>query len=100
MLIIKFVADGKSQRKAYHSLRTEFDLFWAVESKKRQSHPRKSSKSDKGTGCDSLNLETSHATAKNAKLLDLADRLQKQNEVLMLPVPQTKRVGWQRLTGK
>ena len=33
-------------------------------------------------------LET--ATAETAKLLDLADRLQKQNEVLMLPTPKKK----------
>ena len=35
-----------------------------------------------------------------SKLLDLTDRLQKQNEVLMLPAPQKKSGWWQRLTGK
>ena len=36
-----------------------------------------------------------------SKLLDLTDRLQKQNEVLMLPAePQTKQTWWQRLTGR
>ena len=34
------------------------------------------------------------------KLLDFADRLQKQNETLMLPASQTKRNWWQRLTGR
>ena len=38
-------------------------------------------------------------TADKSKLLDLTDRLQKQNETLMLPAPQTK-TWWQRLTGK
>ena len=40
------------------------------------------------------------ATTEKTKLLDLADRLQKQNEMLMLPAPQAKRNWWQRLTGK
>ena len=36
-----------------------------------------------------------------SKLLDLTDRLQKQNEVLMLPAePQTKQTWWQRITSK
>ena len=36
-----------------------------------------------------------------SKLLDLTDRLQKQNEVLMLPPePRTKQTWWQRITGK
>ena len=40
-------------------------------------------------------------TLEKSKLLDLTDRLQKQNEVLMLPTePQTKQTWWQRLTGK
>ena len=44
--------------------------------------------------------ETALITEKS-KLLDLTDRLQKQNEVLMLPPePQTKQTWWQRLTGK
>ena len=44
--------------------------------------------------------ETALITEKS-KLLDLTDRLQKQNEVLMLPPePQTKQSWWQRLTGK
>jgi len=44
--------------------------------------------------------ETALITEKS-KLLDLTDRLQKQNEVLMLPPePKTKRNWWQRLTGK
>ena len=34
-------------------------------------------------------LET--ATAENSQLLELATRLQKQNELLMLPPPQPKR---------
>ena len=38
-------------------------------------------------------------TAERSKLLDLTDRLQKQNETLMLPAPQTK-TWWQRLTSK
>lgn len=44
--------------------------------------------------------ETALVTEKS-KLLDLTDRLQKQNEVLMLPPePRTKQTWWQRLTGK
>ena len=43
--------------------------------------------------------ETALITEKS-KLLDLTDRLQKQNEVLMLPAPQKKSGWWQRLTGK
>jgi len=44
-------------------------------------------------------LET--ANTEKAQLLELADRLQKQNEVLMLPPEtQTKPTWWQRLTGK
>ena len=36
-----------------------------------------------------------------SKLLDLTDRLQKQNETLMLPPPPEKNQNWwQRLTGK
>lgn len=35
-----------------------------------------------------------------SKRLDLTDRLQKQNEGLMLPAPQKKLTWWQRLTGK
>ena len=35
-----------------------------------------------------------------SKLLNLTDRLQKQNEVLMLPAPQKKRSWLDRLTGK
>ena len=35
-----------------------------------------------------------------SKLLDLTDRLQKQNEVLMLPAPKPKSGWWQRLTGR
>ena len=41
-------------------------------------------------------LET--ANTEKAQLLELADRLQKQNEVLMLPV--SKRSWWQRLRGR
>ena len=41
------------------------------------------------------------ATTEKFKLLDLTDRLQKQNEVLMLPPePQTKRNWWQKLTDR
>ena len=41
------------------------------------------------------------ATTEKSKLLDLTDRLQKQNEVLMLPPePQTKRNWWQKLTDR
>lgn len=43
--------------------------------------------------------ETSLITEKS-KLLDLTDRLQKQNEVLMLPAPQKKRSWLDRLTGR
>ena len=43
--------------------------------------------------------ETALITEKS-KLIDLADRLQKQNEVLMLPAPKPKSGWWQRLTGK
>ena len=43
--------------------------------------------------------ETALITEKS-KLLDLTDRLQKQNEVLMLPAPREKRGWWQRLTAK
>ena len=43
--------------------------------------------------------ETALITEKS-KLLDLTDRLQKQNEVLILPAPQKKLTWWQRLTGK
>ena len=43
--------------------------------------------------------ETALITEKS-KLLDLTDRLQKQNEVLMLPAPQKNLTWWQRLTGK
>ena len=44
--------------------------------------------------------ETALITEKS-KLLDLTDRLQKQNEVLMLPAePRTKQTWWQRITGK
>jgi len=43
--------------------------------------------------------ETALITEKS-KLLDLTDRLQKQNEGLMLPAPQKKLTWWQRLTGK
>ena len=44
--------------------------------------------------------ETALITEKS-KLLDLTDRLQKQNEVLMLPPePRTKQTWWQRITGK
>ena len=43
--------------------------------------------------------ETALITEKS-KLLDLTDRLQKQNEVLMLPAPKPKSGWWQRLTGK
>lgn len=40
-------------------------------------------------------------TAEKSKLLDLTDRLQKQNEVLMLPpAPEKKRNWFDRLTGK
>ena len=42
--------------------------------------------------------ETALITEKS-KLLDLTDRLQKQNEILMLPAPQKKLTWWQRLTG-
>ena len=36
-----------------------------------------------------------------SKLLDLTDRLQKQNETLMLPPALEKKRGWwQKLTGK
>ena len=41
--------------------------------------------------------ETALITEKS-KLLDLTDRLQKQNEVLMLPAPQKKRSWLDRLT--
>ena len=37
-----------------------------------------------------LKAQLEIATAETAKLLDLADRLQKQNEVLMLPTPKKK----------
>ena len=40
------------------------------------------------------------ATTEKSKLLDLTDRLQKQNEVLMLPAPKPKSGWWQRLTGR
>ena len=43
--------------------------------------------------------ETALITEK-AKLLDLTDRLQKQNKVLMLPAPQKKRSWLDRLTGR
>ena len=43
--------------------------------------------------------ETALITEKS-KLLDLTDRLQKQNEVLMLPAPQKKRSWLDRLTGR
>ena len=44
--------------------------------------------------------ETALITEKS-KLLDLTDRLQKQNEILMLPPePKTKQTWWQRLTGR
>ena len=43
--------------------------------------------------------ETALITEKS-KLLDLTDRLQKQNEVLMLPAPKPKSGWWQRLTGR
>ena len=41
-------------------------------------------------------------TAEKSKLLDLTDRLQKQNETLMLPppVPEKKRNWFERLTGR
>lgn len=38
-------------------------------------------------------------TAEKSKLLDLTDRLQKQNETLMLPPPETKRNWLLRLVG-
>ena len=51
-----------------------------------------------------LELSNDRETAlidEKAKLLDLTDRLQKQNGVLMLPAePQTKQTWWQRLTGR
>ena len=37
-----------------------------------------------------LKSQLKKATVENAKLLDLADRLQKQNETLMLPPPEKK----------
>ena len=43
--------------------------------------------------------ETALITEKS-KLLDLTDRLQKQNEVLMLPNPEKKRSWLDRLTGR
>ena len=43
--------------------------------------------------------ETALITEKS-KLLDLTDRLQKQNEVLMLPAPEKKRSWLDRLTGR
>ena len=43
--------------------------------------------------------ETALITEKS-KLLDLTDRLQKQNEVLMLPAPKPKSGWWQRLTNR
>ena len=44
--------------------------------------------------------ETALITEKS-KLLDLTDRLQKQNEVLMLPPePRTKQTWWRRWVGK
>ena len=43
--------------------------------------------------------ETTLITEKS-KLLDLTDRLQKQNEVLMLPAPEKKRSWLDRLTGR
>ena len=43
--------------------------------------------------------ETALITEKS-KLLDLTDRLQKQNEVLMLPAPEKKRSWFERLTGR
>ena len=43
--------------------------------------------------------ETALITEKS-KLLDLTDRLQKQNEVLMLPAPEKKRSWLERLTGR
>ncbi len=47
-----------------------------------------------------LKEQLEKATAEKSKLIDLADRLQKQNEVLMLPAPKPKSGWWQRLTGK
>ena len=47
-----------------------------------------------------LKSQLAQATEREAKLLDLTDRLQKQNEVLMLPSPDEKRPNWlQRLFG-
>ena len=43
--------------------------------------------------------ETALITEKS-KLLDLTDRLQKQNEVLMLPAPKPKSGWWQRLKNR
>ena len=43
--------------------------------------------------------ETALITEKS-KLLDLTDRLQKQNEILMLPAPEKKRSWLDRLTGR
>ena len=50
---------------------------------------------------DDLKSQLETANAEKKELLDLANRLQKQNEVLMLPPEtQTKPTWWQRLTGK
>ena len=47
-----------------------------------------------------LKSQLAQATEREAKLLDLTDRLQKQNEVLMLPSPDEKQPNWlQRLLG-
>ena len=47
-----------------------------------------------------LKSQLAQATEREVKLLDLTDRLQKQNEVLMLPSPDEKRPNWlQRLFG-
>ena len=47
-----------------------------------------------------LKAQLAQATDREKTLLDLADRLQKQNEVLMLPAPEKKR-GWlDRLMGR
>lgn len=46
-----------------------------------------------------LKAQLAQSTEREKTLLDLTDRLQKQNETLMFPASQTK-TWWQRLTGK
>ena len=41
-----------------------------------------------------LKAQLAEATTEKQQLLELANRLQKQNEVLMLPAPTTEATGW------